>query len=338
MIILAIETSCDETAAALVEASGELKNPRFKVLKSEISSQIELHRPYGGVEPGLARREHIKNLPAVCEAVVSGEDWKDIDAVAITVGPGLEIALWAGIDFAKDLAKKHKKPLLGANHLEGHLYSPLLSLGGKDKNPKLPAIGLVVSGGHTILLVLESIDKWKKIGETKDDAVGEAFDKVARLLGLPYPGGPEIQRIAQKGNAKSIDFPRPMLNQKNFDFSFSGLKTSVLYYLRGRKLTPKLKADVAAAFQMAAVDTLVQKTIKAAYTYKAKSVFLAGGVAANKLLRDTLSKRTKEVGLEFYMPEFKYSTDNAAMIAVAAYMNYEKGKKYRIVSQANLNL
>jgi len=323
---------------ALVEAKGGLKNPRFEVLKNEVSSQIELHRKYGGVEPGLARREHIKNLPAVCYAVVGEKDWENIDAIAVTIGPGLEIALWAGIDFAKDLAKKYKKPLLGANHLEGHLYSPLLSLKEKDKNPKLPAVGLVVSGGHTILLVLESIDKWKKIGETKDDAVGEAFDKVARLLGLPYPGGPEIQKIAEKGDAGSIDFPRPMLNQKNFDFSFSGLKTSVLYYLRGKKLISKLRADVAASFQKAAVETLVQKTIKAAWAYKAKSIFLAGGVAANKLLRETLAKRAKQEGLEFYMPEFKYATDNAAMIAVAAYMNHEKGKKYRIEAQANLNL
>src|SRR3989344_7220940 len=192
MRILSIETSCDETAAALVEAKGGLKKPRFKVLKNEVASQIEIHRPYGGVEPGLARREHIKNLPAVCEAVVKEKDWKDVDAMAITVGPGLEIALWAGIDFARKIAKEHKKPLLGANHLEGHLYSPLLSL--KEKIPP-PAIGLVVSGGHTILLLLKKIDSWKKIGETRDDAVGEAYDKVARLLGLPYPGGPEIERI-----------------------------------------------------------------------------------------------------------------------------------------------
>ena len=338
MRILSIETSCDETAAALVEARGGLKNPHFSVLKNEVSSQIELHRKYGGVEPGLARREHIKNLPAVCGAVVDEKDWKSIDAIAVTVGPGLEIALWAGIDFVKDLAKKYKKPLLGANHLEGHLYSPLLSLKEKVRNPKVPAIGLVVSGGHTILLVLESIDSWKKIGETKDDAVGEAFDKVARLLGLPYPGGPEIQKIAESGNARSVDFPRPMLNQKNFDFSFSGLKTSVLYYLRDKKLTSKLRADVAASFQMAAVETLVEKTIKAAWVYGAKSIFLAGGVAANKLLRETLAKRAKKEGLEFYMPEFKYSTDNAAMIAVAAYMNHEKGKRYQIKAQANLNL
>lgn len=338
MKILSIETSCDETAIALVEASGGLKNPRFKVLKNEVASQIELHRPYGGVEPGLARREHIKNLPLVCEAVVAEKDWKSIDAIAVTVGPGLEVALWAGIDFAKELAKKYKKPILGANHLEGHLYSPLLSLKEKVRNPKLPAIGLIVSGGHTILLSLEKMDKWKKIGETRDDAVGEAFDKVARLLELPYPGGPEIQRVSEKGNPNKIVFPRPMLNQKNFDFSFSGLKTSVLYYVRGKRLTPKLKADIAASFQKAAIDTLVEKTIRAAHTHSAKSVFLAGGVAANKPLRETLAKRSKKEGLEFYMPEFKYSTDNAAMIAAAAYLNSKKSKRYSIKAQANLNL
>jgi len=335
MRILSIETSCDETAMAVVEAEGRLKKPRFKVLKSEISSQIELHRPYGGVMPGLAKREHIKNLPLIEKNL--DIDWGSVDAIAVTVGPGLEPALWTGIEYAKKLSKEHQKPLLGANHLEGHLYSPLLSLKDKDSNIKLPAIGLIVSGGHTILLVLESIDKWKKIGETRDDAVGEAFDKVARMLGLPYPGGPEIQREAEKGRP-IIELPKPMLNQKNYDFSFSGLKTAIFYYLKDKKITPKLRADMSASFQNASAEILTTKTMKAAWQYRAKSIILAGGVAANKPLREMLKKVSKKESLDFYVPEFKYATDNAAMIGVAAYLNEEKGKKYRITAQANLNL
>jgi len=320
---------------AVVEAEGRLKKPRFKVLKSEISSQIELHRPYGGVMPGLAKREHIKNLPLIEKNL--DIDWGSVDAIAVTVGPGLEPALWTGIEYAKKLSKEHQKPLLGANHLEGHLYSPLLSLKDKDSNIKLPAIGLIVSGGHTILLVLESIDKWKKIGETRDDAVGEAFDKVARMLGLPYPGGPEIQREAEKGRP-IIELPKPMLNQKNYDFSFSGLKTAIFYYLKDKKITPKLRADMSASFQNASAEILTTKTMKAAWQYRAKSIILAGGVAANKPLREMLKKVSKKESLDFYVPEFKYATDNAAMIGVAAYLNEEKGKKYRITAQANLNL
>ena len=240
MKILAIETSCDETAMALVEAKGGLNplagRPRFKVLKDVVSSQVEIHRPYGGVFPTLAKREHIKNLPVVLDDLgLSQKDIKNIDAIAVTIGPGLEPALWTGINFAKELAKKYKKPILGGNHLEGHLYSPILSLKDTDKNIPLPAIGLIVSGGHTILLVLEKIDKWKKIGETRDDAVGEAYDKVARMLGLPYPGGPEIEKISKSGDPKAIEFPRPMIHHKNYDFSFSGLKTSVYYYTRDKK-------------------------------------------------------------------------------------------------------
>jgi N6-L-threonylcarbamoyladenine synthase len=339
MKILAIETSCDETAMAVVEAKGGLTRPRFKVLKNIVSSQIEVHRPYGGVFPTLAKREHIKNLPVVFEDLkLSEKNIEKIDAIAVTVGPGLEPALWTGITFAKELAKKLDKPLIGANHLEGHLYSPLLSLGEKDPNVKLPAIGLVVSGGHTILLKLNKIDDWKKIGETRDDAVGEAYDKVARMLGMPYPGGPEIERESKKGNAGAIEFPRPMIHHKNYDFSFSGLKTAVMYYTRGKRLTAKAKADIAASFQAAAVDVLVTKTMRAVEEHKAKSILLGGGVAANSLLRETLRAEAKKAGIEFYVSEMKYSGDNAAMIAASAYIDKVKGKKFRITAQANLNL
>ncbi|MDD5710977.1 MAG: tRNA (adenosine(37)-N6)-threonylcarbamoyltransferase complex transferase subunit TsaD [Candidatus Colwellbacteria bacterium] len=336
MRVLTIETSCDETAMAVVEAKGGIRSPRFKVLKSEISSQIELHRPFGGVMPGLAKREHLKNLPPIEKTL--DIDWEKVDLMAVIIGPGLEPALWTGIEYAKKLAKEHKKPLLGVNHLEAHLYSPLLSLKERDRNIPLPAIGLIVSGGHTILLALEKIDRWKKIGETRDDAVGEAFDKVARLVGLPYPGGPEIQKTAEKGNPNAIVFPKPMINQKNLDFSFSGLKTAIFYYLRDKKMTPKLRADVAASFQKTVIDILITKTLRAAWQYGAKSVVLAGGVAANKPLRDALKKKVKKDGLNFYVAGLQYSTDNAAMAAAAAYVDHLKGKRYRITAQANLNL
>ena len=339
MKILAIETSCDETAMAVVEAKGGLRKSRFKVLKEIVSSQVEVHRPYGGVFPTLAKREHIKNLPVVLDDLkLSDKDIDNIDVIAVTVGPGLEPALWTGINFAKELAKKLKKPLLGGNHLEGHLYSPLLSLKELDKNIPLPAIGLVVSGGHTILLVLEKIGKWKKIGETRDDAVGEAYDKVARMLGMPYPGGPEIDQVAKDGNPDAIDFPRPMIHHKNYDFSFSGLKTAVLYYVRDKKLTKKIKSDVAASFQAAAIEVLVTKTMRAVREYGAKSILLGGGVAANSALRKTLQAEAKKHGVKLFVSEMKYSGDNAAMIGVAAYINDLKGKKLRITAQANLNL
>ncbi len=339
MRILAIETSCDETAMAIVDAEGGLKRPRFRVLKNIVSSQIEVHRPYGGVFPTLAKREHIKNLPIVLEDLkLSDKDWDKIDAIAVTVGPGLEPTLWTGISFAKELSESRKKPLIGANHLEGHLYSPLLSLRKKDTNIPLPAVGLIVSGGHTILLVLKKIDDWKKIGETRDDAVGEAYDKVARLLGMPYPGGPEIDRVAKDGNPAAVDFPRPMIHHKNYDFSFSGLKTSVLYYIRDRKLTSKLVADISASFQSSAIEVLVTKTMRAVSEYGAKSILLGGGVAANSALRKALRSQARKNGLKLFVSEMKYSGDNAAMIAAAAYIGHLKGKKLRVKAQANLNL
>ena len=358
MKILAFETSCDETALALLEATGGLKSPKFKVVENLVSTQINIHRPFGGVVPNLAKREHLKNLPVLLKRILNssakggsasgGKSYlprrqagilNSIDLVAVTVGPGLEPALWTGVVFAKELAKKYKKPLIGGNHLEGHLYSFLLS---HKKPVKFPAIGLIVSGGHTILLNMESLTSWKKIGETRDDAVGEAFDKVARILGLPYPGGPEVEKLAKSGKV-TIDFPRPMLTHKNYDFSFSGLKTSVLYFLRdnplptGRQAKAK-KADIAASFQQAAIDVLVKKTINAAQSFGAKTIILGGGVAANKALRDTLKKEAKRVRKEFLVPKSEFNTDNAAMIAAASYINFLKKKKYKITAQANLNM
>lgn len=334
MKILSIETSCDETALAVIDCKGGLTNPSFRVEKNLVSSQINIHRPFGGVVPNLAKREHLKNLPLVFEKILkSYPDLKNIDAVAVTVGPGLEPALWTGINFAKFIGNIYKKPVLGGNHLEGHLYSSLLS--HKEK-VKLPAIALIVSGGHTMILKMDKLSSWKKIGETKDDAAGEAFDKVARLLGLPYPGGPEVEKLAKLGNENAVSFPRPMLTHKNYDFSFSGLKTSVLYYLRDH---PKVKkADVAASFQKAAVDVLVKKTLRAADEFGAETIILGGGVAANKYLKNHMSKEAKRAEVKFIVPNGEFNTDNAAMIATSSYINHLKKKKYRLIAQANLSM
>lgn len=338
MKILSIETSCDETAIALLEASGGLSRPKFKILENLVASQIDIHKPFGGVVPNLAKREHIKKMPILLNQMIgkkSPDDFfAEIDLMVVTVGPGLEPALWTGVTFAKELAKAWKKPLTGANHLEGHLYSPLLE-GGKLE---FPAAALIVSGGHTILLRMKDISNWKKIGETRDDAVGECYDKVARLLELPYPGGPEIEKLAKEGDPKAISFPRPMIYQKNYDFSFSGLKTAVLYYLRDNKTARK--ADVAASFQEAAIDVLIAKTLKAAKEIGAKSLIIGGGVAANKTLQKSFATAVKKekLALKLFIPSLKFCTDNAAIIAAAAYVDYLKGKKRKLSARGNLSL
>ncbi len=392
MLICAIETSCDETGIAIIEASGGLKNPEFKILNNLVSSQIKIHRPFGGVVPNLAKREHIKNLPILFKKLESSISNKSgsglkvpvidsVDLIAVTVGPGLEPALWTGINFAKMLidvkkiqankkTEKKKKDqkslppvLIGANHLEGHLYSFLLpkqetesskhsngqtklQKGGADQNASkiskniFPAVALIASGGHTILLKMDSFAKWKRLGETRDDAAGEAFDKVARILNLPYPGGPEIEKIARHGNPNAINFPRPMIYDNSpagkYDFSFSGLKTAVLYNVRDNKNYDK--ADVAASFQQAAIDVLTTKTIRAAKQFGAKSIMLSGGVATNKSLRKTLKNESEKIGCSFFVPDFKYNQDNAAMIAVAGYMAYLRKKKYKLTAKGDLDI
>jgi N6-L-threonylcarbamoyladenine synthase len=265
-----------------------------------------------------------------------------IDLVTVTVGPGLEPALWTGINFAKELASKYKKPLIGANHLEGHLYSFLLlqktGIMIHDSRIKnlFPAVALIVSGGHTILLRVESFSKWRRLGETRDDAVGEAFDKVARLLNLPYPGGPEIEKLAKIGNPSAIAFPRPMLHEKNYDFSFSGLKTAVLYYLK-ENLNAK-KTDIAACFQQAAIDVLIAKTMRAAEAYGARSIILGGGVAANAALKKTLGLTAKKAGCAFFAPGKTYYGDNAAMIGAAGYMAHLQKKKCPLKADGTLDI
>lgn len=338
MLILAIETSCDETSLALLECSGPISRPQFKILKHHIASQIKIHEPFGGVVPNLAKREHLINLPILYKKIVGDSKseeklWKKIKFVAVTSGPGLEPALWTGIEFAKELGKRRKVPVFGANHMEGHLWSFLASKNGRMavKNglkKQFPAVALLVSGGHTILLKMTAIDKWKKLGETRDDAVGEAFDKVARILKLPYPGGPQIEKLAKTGNENAITFPSPMIHDKNFDFSYSGLKTAVLYFMRDN---PAAKPeDVAASFQKAAVDVLISKTAKAVKESGAKSIILAGGVASSKYLKKNLQKRARELKVKMFVPEFRLNTDNAGMIGIAGYMNFLRGKKHSL--------
>lgn len=345
MKILAIETSCDETSIALVEASGGFTNPKFKILENLVSSQIKIHAPYGGVVPNLAKREHLRNLPILWRQIAKRKG--QIDLIAVTVGPGLEPALWTGINFAEDLynqlkIENSKLKISGVSHLDGHLYSFLLpQKTSRFTNLKLknlfPAVALIISGGHTILLLMKNLKAYKVLGETRDDAVGECFDKAARLLGLPYPGGPEIEKIARQVNPQAINFPKPMIDQKNYDFSFSGLKTAVLYYLRDNNSAKK--EDVAASFQKAAFDVLIKKTLRASQEFKAKSVIVSGGVIANKELRRRLKKEIKTGNnLQLLLPSLEFSTDNAAMIAAGAYMESLLKKKLKLEANGNLRI
>jgi len=339
MIILGIETSCDETAAAILDID---KKGNYKILSNIISSQIDIHRKYGGIVPEVAARKHVEMmLPVVKEslekAMVSS---KEIDLIAVTRGPGLITSLLVGIETAKSLSFAWKKPLLGINHLAGHLYSSELKTGGsKLEAIKFPALCLIVSGGHTELVLMKSYSNYKVIGKTLDDAAGEAFDKTAKLLGLPYPGGPEISRLAGKFKVSDsrlpIELPRPMLNSPDFNFSFSGLKTAVLYLVK--KLQPKyglekIRPQVAFEVEQAIVDVLVAKTIRAAKKYKIKTITIGGGVSANKKLRELLSYKVgKEIkGAKVLLPEVGLSTDNGLVIALAGYYGRIKNLESRI--------
>lgn len=378
MKILAIETSCDETAVAIVEGVGGKKAPRFRVLANTVNSQISLHKKWGGVVPNIARREHQKQLiPVLLEALTAAGllqkqfsaehklpksthvkisnylareealleelcssplliNAPDIDAIAVTYGPGLEPALWVGVNFARALSILWDKPLIPTNHMAGHIAAALL----EENNPHVhfPAIALLVSGGHTEIVLIKKWGDYRIIGETQDDAAGEAFDKVARMLGLGYPGGPKISKLAKSGNRTTIPFPRPMLTRPNLHFSFSGLKTAVLYYLRDHKRYNK--ADVAAAFEDAAVDVLVAKTLHAAEQHNAKSIIIGGGVAANAHLRNELTRRAKKrlPKTAVFLPSPALTTDNAAMIGAAAYLNQKTTPPGRVRANANLRL
>lgn len=339
MIILGIETSCDETAISVIEAKGDLDSLEFMLLGSAVHSQIELHGEYGGVVPRLAKREHLKNLPVVLEEALTKAKKPKIDMVAVTVGPGLEPALWTGIKFAEELANKWEVPIVPTNHMEGHIASVLLE---SEKNVKFPALALLISGGHTELIFLKSWADKRKIGETVDDAVGEAYDKVARMLGLPYPGGPEINKLAilarERNNKLGTRFPRPMLHSKNYNFSFSGLKTSILYFLKDNK--DEDKTIIAREFEDAIIDTLLSKTKKAIEEYTPKTLIIGGGVIANTTLRENfLNLKNIYQDLEILIPDKTLTTDNATMIGIAGYMEYLiNGKKKAANLKADGNL
>ncbi|HEY63506.1 MAG TPA: tRNA (adenosine(37)-N6)-threonylcarbamoyltransferase complex transferase subunit TsaD [Caldilineae bacterium] len=328
-LILGIETSCDETAAAVLVDGRRL-------LSNIVASQIDLHRQYGGVFPEVASRQHVLTIRPVIEQALreAQVDWDDLTAVAVTYGPGLAGSLLVGMNLAKGIALARGLPLIGVNHLEGHIYSNWLDPvrpgeppyeGPRLSEADFPILVLVVSGGHTELLLMRGHGQYERLGGTLDDAAGEAFDKVARLLGLPYPGGPAIQKAAERGDAERFPLPRALLNAPDhpFDFSFSGLKTAVLRLVRELG-DPVPVADVAASFQAAVVDVLVSKTIHAAEVTRARHVCVCGGVAANRALREELTRR---MPLPYSIPPIWLCTDNAAMIACAGYYRFLAGEK-----------
>ncbi|HQE22805.1 MAG TPA: tRNA (adenosine(37)-N6)-threonylcarbamoyltransferase complex transferase subunit TsaD [Syntrophomonadaceae bacterium] len=328
--ILGIETSCDETAAAVVQ------NGRH-IMSNVVNSQIDIHRQFGGVVPEVASRKHVENIGLVVEQAISdsGLSYADLDAVAVTNRPGLIGALLVGLSFAKAFAYGIDKPLITVNHLYGHIYANLL----EHPHMEFPAICLVVSGGHTSLLLMHSDSEYDLIGETLDDAAGEAFDKVARFLGLGYPGGPAIQKAAASGQPGRYSLPRVFLNRSDLEFSFSGLKTAVMN--EWRKAQQRGEADVndmAAEFQYALVEVLVGKTMQAAEQNNARSVIMAGGVAANSLLRELMTQRGRELGKPVYYPSLSLCTDNAAMIAAAAYPLFIQGRFAPLNANAQASL
>ncbi len=327
--ILAIETSCDETACAVLENGRAL-------LSSTVASQMDIHARYGGVFPEVASRQHVLSIIPVVEQtlVQSNLSLKDIDAVAVTRGPGLAGSLVVGMNMAKGIALGMNLPLVGVNHLEGHIYSSWIYNAGESAppEPQFPLMALLVSGGHTELNLMTDHLTYRRLGATLDDAAGEAFDKVARLLGLPYPGGPAVQRAAETGDPTRFKFPRAKL-EGEYDFSFSGLKTAVLYEVNDLKKKGKTLPveDLAASFQSAVVDVLFKKTIQAARAYGAREILVAGGVSANRALRQAFQSQDE---FKVHIPAFSLCTDNAAMIAAAGYYRYALGH----VSELNIDV
>lgn len=332
MKILAIETSCDETAAAVIEKNGR----DIKIVSNVVSSQIEIHKKFGGVFPEHASRAHVEKIIPVVEQALAC--FNNPDVIAVTTGPGLFGSLLIGVNFAKAMSYAKNIPIIGINHWLGHIYSNWT----EKPFPILPALILIVSGGHTGLVLMKSHDEIIPLGETLDDAAGEAFDKVAKLLDLGYPGGPAISKAAEKGNSRAYDFPRSMLDQKNKNFSFSGLKTAVLYESKKLgKLSTKNKTDFAASFQQTVIDILVGKTIQAAYEFKPKSICLCGGVSANKELREQLKKAVAKLPWKtsYHIPPMELTGDNAAMIGIAAAYHLDKRTSWsKIHADSNLKL
>lgn len=324
MRILAIETSCDETAIAVLSGNGHSLN----LEKNAVYSQIDIHRQYGGVVPEVAARKHAETIIPLLDNIIGQGGLKNIDYLAVTVGPGLITSLLLGITTAKTLAYSSHLPLVAVNHMEGHIYSNWLSNKKLQKsNQYFPALILIVSGGHTELVLMKDHGDYLLIGQTLDDAVGEAYDKVAKLLALGYPGGPIVSQLAEQGNPEAYDFPRPMIDRHNFDFSLAGLKTAVLYTLQKQnKISKSDVKNICASFQQAVLDVLIAKTFSALNNFSANSLMVAGGVSANEALKNNLATRAAEYGLPFFYPEIKYTGDNAAMIAAAAYYNISDKK------------
>lgn len=316
MIILGIETSCDETGMALYSERG--------LLADALHSQVELHAAYGGVVPELASRDHVSRLIPLLNQVMAQAQCspKDISGIAYTAGPGLMGALLVGASFAKSLAMGWGIPCLAIHHLEGHLLSPLL----EDPAPDFPFLALLVSGGHTLLAEVRGIGDYHILGDTLDDAVGEAFDKTAKLLGIPYPGGAKLAQLAEQGNPDRWRFPRPMTDRPGLDFSFSGLKTFALNTMKDQELTQQTKADISRAFQDAIVDTLVIKCARALKTTGLQRLVVAGGVSANKALRQALQEKFISQGVGVFFPRPDFCTDNGAMIAFAGYQRMRRGE------------
>lgn len=330
IITLGIETSCDETSIAVVEDGR-------KVLSNIILSQIKDHRVFGGVVPEVASRKHIENIGKILNIALeeSNKQIQDIDYIGITNGPGLAGALLVGLSYGKALAYKNNIPFYGINHIEGHIYSNFI-----DTDIKPPFISLIVSGGHTHLVFVKDYGRYELIGKTRDDAAGEAFDKVARALGLDYPGGPEIDKLAKLGNYNNIDFPKALNQKDNFDFSFSGLKSSVLNYLNSKKMKNEniVIEDVAASFQRSVNEILVEKTINSALKYNQNMIVIAGGVGANSGLRKLFEERLRETNININFPPLKLCTDNAAMIASVTYYKSLREKSDKLDLNAIPNL
>ena len=337
MLVLGIESSCDETAAAVVRDGTE-------ILSSVISSQIELHRPFGGVVPDLASREHLEKIEPVTKQAIeeAGISFQDLDAVAVTQGPGLIGSLLVGVNFAKALAWGLDIPFVGVNHIEGHVYSVAF------ENPPIqyPALALIVSGGHTNLFFVPEEGKYKIVSRTRDDAAGEAFDKVGKMLGLEYPGGPVIEKLAREGDANKIKFPIAKISDGRPDFSFSGLKTAVMRHLRENEIAPVAEnetpsqeiKDIAASFQATVIKSLMKNVEKLAEELNPQTLIVAGGVACNGALRDAAEKFGKGFGLPVYFPSKHLSTDNAAMIAAAGTFHLKRGKNSDLKMTADVTL